>query len=68
MEKIEIKVLTLKSAIEINSPQAGRDFIIEEMMLGVGSHRKALKYTNGMLNYASEHKAEILPNGKIRIV
>ncbi len=68
MEKIEIKVLTLRSAIEINSINIGRDFIIEEIMLGVGPHRKAVKYTNGMLNYASEHKAEILPQGKIRIV
>lgn len=68
MEQIEIKVLTLKRASEINSVNANREFIIAEIMLGTGHHRKAVKYTAGLLKYGSEHKAEIISPGKIRII
>lgn len=67
-EKIQIKVLEKRSAIEINSRHPNRVFIIDEIMLGIGSHRKAIKYTNGLLKYSSEHNAEIIAPGKIRII
>lgn len=68
MEQIEIRVISTKSAIEINSINANRQFSIQEIMLGMGTHRKPMKYESGMLKYGSEHKAEILENGKLRIV
>lgn len=68
MEIIEIRVISKSSAIEINSMNANRQFSIQELMLGSGTHRKPVKYEQGMLKYGSEHKAEILENGKLRIV
>lgn len=68
MDQIEIKVLTLRRAIEINSMNANREFVITEIMLGAGSHRKAVAYTPGLLQYGTIHKAEITSPGKIRII
>lgn len=65
---IEIRVLSLKTAIEINSLNAGKDFIIEEIELGVAPNRKALKYENDFLKKGTECKAIIKPNGKLRII
>lgn len=67
METVEIRVLTLKNAIELNS-KSFRDFIIDEIELGIPPNRKPIPYTNGFLKYGTVCKAEILPNGKLRII
>jgi len=68
MEIIQIKILTLRKAIEIESAHAGREFTIEEIELGAGRNRRAIPYTNGFLNYGTEHKAEVIAPGKIKII
>lgn len=65
---IEIRVLSLKTAIEINSLTAGKDFIIEEIELGIAPNRKSIKYENDFLKKGTECKAIIKPNGKLRII
>lgn len=54
------------SAEEIYHPK--RIFKIQEIMLGVGNNRKPVKFTKGFLQPKGEHQAEILPNGKLRII
>ena len=56
-----------KSGIEINSRNKGRKFKIQEIMLGVGSKKKSIMYDKNMMPQA-ECRAEILPNGKLRII
>lgn len=65
---VEIKVLLLRKAILINHPFAGREFLIDEIILGMGSHRKAIKYTNGLLKYGAECRAQVISPGKVRII
>lgn len=67
-EIIEVRILTLRKSEEINSENKGREFIVEEIMLGAGAMRKAIKYTNAFLSFGYECKAIILSPGKIRIL
>lgn len=41
---------------------------IQEVMLGAGPMRKALPWTNGFIKEHTECRAEILENGKLRII
>lgn len=43
-------------------------FKIQEIMLGYGNNRKAIPWTKNFLYYKTECRAEILENGKLRIV
>lgn len=43
-------------------------FKIQEIMLGNGNNRKAVTWTKNFLSYRTECRAEILENGKLRIV
>ena len=67
-EIIEVSITAdQKSGIEINSRNKGRKFKIKEIMLGVGPKRKSIDYDKNMMPHA-ECRAEILPNGKLRII
>lgn len=68
MQQIQIKILDLRNAVEINSSNAGRSFYIEEIELGAPPQRKAIKYSKGFLKPQTECKAVIIAEGKIRIV
>lgn len=65
---IEVKILSWKIAMEINSINAGKNFTIEEIELGVAPNRKPIKYENDFLKKGTECKAIIKPNGKLRII
>lgn len=67
-EIIEVRILTLRKAEEINSQYKGREFIIQEIILGVGKMRKEVPYTTQFLSYGYECKAVIISPGKIRIL
>lgn len=54
------------SAVDANN--SARKFKIQEIMLGAGSHRKAIPYTKMFLSAGVECKAEILKNGRLRII
>lgn len=43
-------------------------FKIQEVMLGSGSHRKPVPWTKFFISPKAECNAEILENGKLRIV
>lgn len=69
LEKIQI--ITLKDgkkAKEIKSLNAGREFTIVEIELGVGAQRKAIKYPKGFIKPDTECKAVIVFEGQIKIV
>ena len=56
-----------KTAMEINSPQRGRKFKIHEIVIGMGNNRKSIPYKMNLLENA-ECRAEVLENGKLRII
>lgn len=56
------------SAVATMHPHKGVTFKIQEIMLGAGSNRKAVPYTKFFLSPHTECRAEILENGKLRIV
>lgn len=67
-EIIQVRILTKRNAEEVYSEHKGREFIVEEIMLGEGKFRKPIKYTNQFLSYGYECRAVVLSPGKIRII
>lgn len=65
---IEIQIQERKKAQEINSPHAGKYYLVEEIELGVGIHKKAVPYTEGTLQKGAQCRALILSPGKVRII
>lgn len=68
MEQIEVFIMNGKKAREINSVNAGREFIISEIELGAGKNRKSVHYSQGFLQPHTQCKAVILTNRQIRII
>jgi hypothetical protein len=68
IELIQIIVLQDGTAEEKNSPHAGSRFKIEEVLLGVGPHRKPVPYSKGDLMPNGQFRARVLPNGRLRII
>lgn len=56
------------SATEIRHNKQGRKFKIQEIMLGAAHHRKSIPYPKSFLLAFAECKAEVLENGKLRII
>lgn len=56
------------SAIGISIAHRHVKFKIQEIMLGAGNNRKPIPWTKFFLSYKTECRAEILENGKLRIV
>lgn len=46
----------------------GNEYKIHSIMLGVGDNRKEIPYTKHFLKADSECRAEILPDGKLKII
>lgn len=68
-ETIQIIVLKDgKKAKEINSSNAGREFVIVEIDLGMGPQRKTIKYPKGFLKPDTDCKAVIVFPGQVKIV
>jgi len=68
-----IRVVTTRdkdgiSAEEVFSAHKGKKFKIQEIMLGAGNNRKPVKYTKFFLQPGGEYLAEVLVNGKLRII
>lgn len=57
-----------KSAIGLRPPHKNTKFKIQEIMLGAGYNRKAIPWTKAFIYASTECRAEILENGKIRII
>lgn len=57
-----------KSAVGIMYPHKDTKLKIQEIMLGSGSMRKCLLWTDKFLKKDTECRAEILENGRLRIV
>lgn len=56
------------SAIGLSPSYRGTSFKIQEVMLGTGINRKAIPWTKFFISHKTECRAEILDNGKLRIV
>lgn len=67
-ERIEIIVGEKRNCIQTNGPNAGTRFIIDEIELGMGQQRKAMKYNAGFIKPDTECKAVITSPGHVRIV
>lgn len=67
MQQIEVRIISGKKAVEIRSANAGREFSVEEIELGIGKYKKPVKYDKH-LKPQTECKAVIITTGKIRIV
>lgn len=65
---IEIEIMERKKAKEINSPNAGKIYLVEEIELGVGVHKKPVPYKEGTLQKGAQCKAMIISPGKVRII
>lgn len=66
-----IEVITLNDGWSAKQKQymgESKIYRIQEIMLGVGAHRRAVPYTKKFLAPQIQYKAEVLPNGKLRIV
>lgn len=57
-----------KSAVGTGWPDSGKKYRIQEIMLGAGPMRKSIPWTEKFLKHNTECKAEILENGKLRII
>lgn len=68
LERIEIVVGVKRNAIQTDGPNAGTRFIIDEIELGMGPQRKAMKYDAGFIKPDTECKAVITSPGHVRIV
>lgn len=70
-EIIEVVITKDKDGITANCisrPYKDHKFKIQEIMLGVEKNRLPVKYTKGFLSPQTECRAEILKNGKLRII
>lgn len=65
---IEIQIQERKKAQEINSPHAGKYYLVEEIELGTGVHKKAVPYTEGAMKKGDQCRAMIISPGKVRII
>lgn len=65
---IEIKIMEGKKAQTINCPNAGKIYLIEEIELGVGAHKKAVQYIEGAMQKGAHCRALIISPGKVRII
>lgn len=61
-----IEVITMKDGVNAKDKH-GNIYKIESISLGMGSHRKTIKYTKHFLKDGSEVRAEVLKNGKLNI-
>lgn len=52
----------------INCPNAGKVYLVEEIELGVGAHKKAVPYIEGTMQKGAHCKALIISPGKVRII
>ena len=75
LEKLEVvNVVTLSNGTHarelrsFNKDVECREFKISEIMLGAGTYRKAIKYEKNFLKPEGEYMAQVLENGKLRIV
>lgn len=68
LERVDIIVGEKRNSIQTDGPNAGTRFIIDEIELGIGSNRKAIKYTSGFIKPETECKAEIISPGHVRII
>lgn len=57
-----------KSAVGISPSHRHVKFKIQEIMLGSGHNRKAIPWTKSFIYATTECRAEILENGKLRII
>lgn len=57
-----------KSAIGVMYPNKDTKFKIQEIMLGIGPMRKSVPWTQNFLKENTECIAEILDNGRLRII
>lgn len=65
---IQIQIQERTRAMEIRSRNAGKSYLVEEIELGEGPHKKAMKYEEGILLKGSQHKARVIATGKVRII
>lgn len=65
---IQIEIQERRKALEIHSRNAGKSYLVEEIELGEGPHKKAMKYEEGILLKGSQHKARVIATGKVRII
>lgn len=57
-----------KSAISDSFGDSGKKYKIQEIILGAGPMRKSIPWTQGFLKECTECDAEILENGRLRIL
>lgn len=57
-----------KSAVGDGFVDSGKKYKIQEIMLGAGPMRKSIPWTQGFLKECTECDAEILENGRLRIL
>lgn len=65
---IQIEIKERRKAMEIHSPNAGKYYLVEEIEVGAGPHKKTLKYTEGFMKQGSRCKAIVIDTGKVRII
>lgn len=65
---IQIEIQERRKAQEINSRNSGKYYLVEEIELGVGVHKKAVRYTEGTMKKGVHCKALIISPGKVRII
>ena len=61
-----IDIITLRDGMTAKDVR-GNVYKIESIMLGMGSHRKTIKWEKHFLKEGSDCRAEVLPNGKLNI-
>lgn len=57
-----------KSAVSIGFSDRDKKYRIQEIMLGAGPMRKSIPWTDKFIKEHTECRAEILENGKLRII
>lgn len=65
---IEIEIQERTKAKEINSLHAGKIYLVEEIELGVGAHKKAVPYREGTMKKGAHCRALVISPGKVRII
>ena len=65
---IQVEIRERTKAMEINSINAGKYYLVEEIEVGTGRNKKTMPYTEGFLKKHAMCKAQIIAPGKIRII
>lgn len=65
---IEIEVQDRRKCVEINSRNSGANYLIDEIELGSGPHKKIMPYTEGLMKKGAQCKAMVILPGKVRII